>query len=73
MIRNKKAKDSIRKFDKQKRLERAKHMQRNQEGPLSKYYRDQISSNNLGQPDLSLPSINATGLALGRQNASGGR
>jgi len=42
ILRNKKAKDSIRKFDKEKRMLKAKSMQRESHAPLSKYYREQI-------------------------------
>ena len=40
ILRNKKAKDSIRKFDKDKRLQKAQSMQRESHAPLSKYYKE---------------------------------
>jgi len=40
ILRNKKTKDSIRKFDKDKRLQKAQSMQRESHAPLSKYYRE---------------------------------
>lgn len=66
LMRNKKAKESIRKFDKERRMEKARSMQKNQEAPINKYYREQVGQ--LGQAsgsDLALPSISGTQLGSG--------
>ena len=55
ILRNKKAKDSIRRFDKEKRMLKAKSMQRESHAPLSKYYREQISQVGGNAPQQACP------------------
>lgn len=66
-MRNKKAKESIRKFDKEKRMEKARNLQRNKEAPISKYYREQAgqAGSLLQAPSGGgLPAISGTQLGF---------
>jgi len=67
LMRNKKAKESIRKFDKEKKMEKARNLQRNKEAPISKYYREQAgqATSLLQAPGVGgLPAIGGTQLGF---------